>query len=62
MTNADKIRSMTDEELYEFISKIDIYRCSCPAAKMCHSDDDTDWVTCKSVFIKWLKQEEEKNE
>lgn len=57
MTAIDKIRSMAVEELYKFISKIDIYRCSCPAVKMCHSDEDTDWATCKSVFIKWLKQE-----
>lgn len=33
MTNSDKIRLMTDEELYNFISKIDIYRCYCPAVK-----------------------------
>lgn len=62
MTNIDKIRSMKEEELYDFISKIDIYRCTCPAVEMCHSDDDTDFVTCKNIFIKWLKQEVNKDE
>ena len=57
MTNIDKIRSMTEEELYDFISKIDIYRCVCPAVKMCHWDKHNDWITCKNVFVKWLKQE-----
>lgn len=50
VTNADKIRNMTDEELYDFISGIDIYRCTCPAKSICDEE------SCEVNFIKWLKQ------
>ena len=54
MTNADKIRNMTDEELAKFINKI-VSHCreescndECPMADCCACDYD--W------HEKWLKQ------
>ena len=53
MTNADKIRSMTDEELAEFIAYGISWReicneCNCKE----YCDDETD---CKHGVLKWLK-------
>lgn len=57
LTNADKIRSMTDEELGKWICSImssDCCRWTCPARHMCGLNDNG--------LVKWLKQpaEEEK--
>ena len=45
MTNADRIRAMSDEELAEFLSC-----CGCPCpARDCHA-------SCKDCILDWLKQ------
>ncbi len=50
-TNADKIRSMTDEELGKWICSImssDCCQWTCPARHMCGLNDNG--------LVKWLKQ------
>lgn len=55
-TNADRIRSMTDEELAELISdRIDCCECEHMYAgegKPCHNGE-----TCPDYWLDWLKQE-----
>lgn len=58
MTNGEKIRNMTDEELAEFLF-VALYDCRCcPIRKFC---DETrpkmPIVNCKSVIKIWLKSE-----
>ena len=54
MTNGDRIRSMRDEELLQFLSTDSCS--SCPAKKACkHGYMGED--NCKRVLQKWLKQE-----
>lgn len=50
MTNGDKIRSMTDEELAHEISRID--RRICDTVEICEKD-----INCYDCRVKWLKQE-----
>ena len=50
MTNADRIRAMTDEELAETLSS---FRCP---QKWCFPKDGKN---CKSCWLDWLKQEAE---
>lgn len=53
LTNADKIRSMTDEALGKWICSImssDCCRWTCPARNMCGLNDNG--------LVKWLKQSE----
>ena len=47
-TNADRIRSMTDEELAEFMGGIDCW--CCPVGDNCKID------ACKNQLFKWLQQ------
>ena len=47
MTNADRVRAMTDEELAEFCIK---YTFNCPSVD-CPDDD------CKGCWFEWLRQE-----
>lgn len=54
MTNADRIRSMTDEELAEFLETVN--SCSCSFA-MGKSPCDADGCPC---WIEWLKEEVKK--
>lgn len=57
MTNADKIRQMTDEELAKMFDKM-IQDCEyCHLYESCIGNVD---VPCKSMYLKWLKQEAEK--
>lgn len=51
MTNADKIRSMTDEELAEFLETVNSCSCSFVMGK---SPCVTDGCPC---WYNWLKQE-----
>lgn len=52
MTNADRIRSMTDEELANFVSLCCGWTCAeCPVGKECNGDE------CFSTWLDWLKQE-----
>lgn len=53
MTNADRIRAMTDEELAEFIaSAVDCCNCKHPR-NGCSENDET----CAACWCDWLKQE-----
>ena len=58
-TNADKIRSMSDEELATFFTELAASCQSCPANDIC--DDHCSEETCRSTVLVWLK-EEAKNE
>ena len=55
MTNADKIRAMTDAELANFIA---VYmECEvCPASVGSSCGDSN---SCRRLLLCWLKQEEE---
>lgn len=51
ITNADRIRSMTDEELAEFLT----FNGFCNASPLCpHRNDD---IQCEQCVIEWLKSE-----
>lgn len=54
MTNADRIRAMTDEELAELCTNID---CACCEAIMdskgCPANN---WRRCEDFWLNWLKQ------
>ena len=46
VTNADRIRAMTDEELAGWISKLE-----------CEITEDCAFKNCKDCILNWLKQE-----
>ena len=48
MTNADKIRSMTDEELAEVMF-------GCPVAESCPHWNDK--IECQQCILEWLQSE-----
>ena len=48
LTNADHIRSMTDEELAKFLDDSNSQGCVCPT-KDCEA-------TCEQCIVNWLKQ------
>ena len=50
MTNGDRIRAMTDEELARFICN-KYTECICPGAYMCNARDGK-----ANGMVKWLKQ------
>lgn len=54
-TNADRIRSMTDEELAEFMRPWDS---GCPRWKE-NPLPCSDWDNCGECWLKWLKKEGE---
>ena len=53
MTNADRIRSMTDEELAEFMRP---WNSGCPRWKE-NPLPCSDWDNCGECWLKWLKEE-----
>lgn len=53
LTNADKIRAMTDEELAEFIRNLEI---SGLHEKYCLDLDDDECILCADCVVKWLQQ------
>ena len=55
MTNAERIRNMTDEELAREINKID--RRICDTVENCEND-----INCYACRLKWMKQDVKKNE
>ena len=56
MTNAGRIRQMTDEELADFANR----ECPCRSQFDCiHLEDD---VQCYDCWLEWLKQEAEDDE
>ena len=52
-TNADRIRSMTDEELAEFESE----RMCCPPGKPGCEANNLTCDNCEKCWLDWLKQE-----
>lgn len=54
ITNADRIRSMTDEELAEWLGDMIYPECVC-----CPADNDGWCKDCKTKWLNWLKQEGE---
>ena len=60
MTNADRIRNMTDEELVEFLVKV-----NCSYSEPCMTGEtDCKWEDypthdkgCKNCFLEWLQAE-----
>ena len=54
-TNADRIRSMSDEELAEWLIENNI-RCGCFAYKKCNANVMSD---CKSTILEWLQSKVE---
>lgn len=48
MTNADRIRAMTDEEMTEFLETVSIAGCPCPA-RSCRA-------SCRDCIMDWLQQ------
>lgn len=49
MTNADRIRAMTDEEMAEFIEN--------PNGKPWYRCGECKWESCKECCLDWLRQE-----
>lgn len=57
MTNADRIRAMTDEELADNGARM--LRCTeCPVWDECHKTPD-DGRECRDMLLGWLRQEVE---
>jgi hypothetical protein len=54
-TNADRIRSMTDEELAEFLDQFDSVCGMCIHQGNCYVMNDK----CRGGFLQWLKSEVE---
>lgn len=57
MTNADHIRSFSDEELADFISELN--ECCLAGAGMVDCSNNTDCIDCKGVVLEWLQSEVE---
>ena len=51
MTNADKIRAMSDEELAPMIAG-NLTCVGCPASEVCRHED-----ACSAEILNWLRQE-----
>lgn len=56
MTNADRIRSMTDEELAEFLLSDDYY-IDCTNCKEPESEYGLCIGKCENELVRWLKSE-----
>ena len=58
MTNADRIRSMTDEEIVKlFMTKVEGFLFfSCPVDEPCEMVGDPE---CEQCFLRWLQKEVE---
>ena len=53
-TNADKIRTSTDEELVDFMIAVGKGYSGCPQLKTCPCDQVT---SCMDCWLKWLRRE-----
>ena len=57
MTNTDRIRSMTDEKLAEWLCrKADCNEYCCAYRSYCNKNDEA----CKQAWLEWLKEEANK--
>ena len=52
MTNADRIRGMTDEELARFVTREDLCELTCNSSIPCDG-------RCEAKMLDWLKEEAE---
>lgn len=57
MTQGDRIRSMSDEELAEFIRNLN--ECCLAGAGMVDCSNNTDYIDCKGFVLEWLQSEVE---
>ena len=58
MTNADRIRAMTDEELADFINDAEYGLIEHPGmCDVCKEYRLTNLNVCKNCWLDWLKQE-----
>lgn len=62
MTNADRIRSMTDDELADFLNNVNsAYAEACMTGEYGNTCKWEDYPThdkgCKDCFLEWLKSE-----
>lgn len=55
MTQADRIRSFSDEELAEFVSEIN--QCCLAGTGMVDCSKNKDCIDCKGVVLEWLQSE-----
>ena len=56
MTNYEKIKAMTIDEMAEFLTKITANYCIyCPLQKNCENQD----ISCRGSIQQWLESEEE---
>ena len=69
MTNADRIRAMTDDELVNWIADIKPFYCQpCVYEKPCRLEYDVETVNyaekydCKDGILKWLQQPAEEDD
>lgn len=57
MTNADKIRSMSDEELADFLDRVDKNPCDacCNNLSRCRRNNAIEPI-CKGHYLDWLRE------
>lgn len=57
MTNADRIRAMTDAELAEFLDRVNDFPCEacCGNLDQCRRNNAPEPV-CKRHYLEWLKE------
>ena len=55
MTNGDRIRAMTDEELAKLFTQTVVDGCPPDMDWTCKKDEEG-WDACDSCWLKWLKQ------
>ena len=62
MTNADRIRAMSDEELAAFLERVHVDPCSacCDNLYWCRRNNAPEPV-CQKHFLKWLQQPAEED-
>lgn len=60
MTNADRIRAMSDDELAEWLEQIDCYNCDCCIyqhdCRFEYGDFEREHYDCKKGRMEWLKR------
>lgn len=57
MTNGDRIRSMTDEELAEFLNRVQEFPCEacCGNLQWCRRNNAPEPI-CQRHYLDWLQQ------
>ena len=61
MTNADRIRQMTDDELTKLLIDIDTNICDFCMARQSNTYYYCEEESCEKSILAWLKQEAQKN-